>query len=174
MKKEYFEIGQIVNTIGIKGFVKVNPFTDNINRFDDLKSVLVVKNDQTEEYFIEEVRYYKHLVQLKFKGIDDIRDAEKLKGAYLKVHRKDAVKLPEGSYFIADLIGIDVYTTENEHLGTLEDIFSTKSNDVYVVKNDLGKQILIPAIKTVVKEINLENRKIIINVIEGLIWNLMY
>ncbi|MCL2859254.1 MAG: ribosome maturation factor RimM [Oscillospiraceae bacterium] len=167
--QEYFEIGQIVNTIGIKGFVKVVPFTDNVKRFDDLKSVLIVRNEKTEEYLIEEVKYYKHLVQIKFKGIDDINEAEKFKGAYLKIHRKDAVKLPLDSYFIADLIGLEVYTNQNEYFGKVEDIFSTKSNDVYVIKNELGKQILIPAIKTVIKEISIEKKRIIINVIEGLI-----
>ena len=167
--QKYFEIGQIVNTTGIKGFVKVVPFTDDIKRFDDLKSVLVVKNKKTEEYLIEEVRYHKHLVQIKFKGIDDINEAEKLKSAFLKIHRKDAVKLPSNSYFIADLIGLDVYTSEDEYLGKIEDIFSTKSNDVYVVKNELGKQILIPAIKTVVKEINLEKERITVELIKGLL-----
>ena len=105
MKQEYFEVGQIVNTFGIKGFVKVKPFTDDMERFEELKSVLVIKNKELIEMQIEEVKYQQTVVLLKLKGVDNMNDAEKLKGCYLKIHRKDARKLPEGTYFIADLIG---------------------------------------------------------------------
>ena len=88
--QEYFEIGQIVNTFGIKGEVKVNPFTDDVEQFERLKSILVVKNKQLVEMEIENVRYQKHLVILKLKNIEDMNTAEKLKGCYIKIHRKDA------------------------------------------------------------------------------------
>ena len=83
MKQEYFEVGQIVNTFGIKGFVKVKPFTDDMERFEELKSVLVVKNKEQIEMQIEQVKYQQTVVLLKFKGIEDINMAEKLKGSYL-------------------------------------------------------------------------------------------
>lgn len=104
--QEYLEVGQIVNTFGVKGFVKVNPFTDDIRRFEKLKKVYICKNKQMHEVEIEEVKYHKNMVLLKFKGIDDMTIAEKQKGTYLKIHRKDAISLPKDTYFIADLIGL--------------------------------------------------------------------
>ena len=115
------------------------------------------------------------MVMLKFKGIDDINQAEALRNLYIKINRKDAVKLPKDSYFIVDLLGLEVYTVQDQLLGTVYDIFPTGSNDVYVVKDELGKQILIPALKTVIKNIDIENKKIIVELPEGLIWwNLIY
>ena len=167
--QKYFEVGQIVNTFGVKGSVKVKPFTDDPERFEELKNVYVCKKDKLEEVEIVEVKYHKDMVLLKLKGIEDMTEAEKLKGLYLKIDRKDAKKLPEGTYFIADLLGLDVYSDENEHLGKLEDIFNSGANDVYVVKNELGKQLLLPGIPDVIKEIDLEKEKIIVHLIKGLI-----
>lgn len=164
------EIGQIVNTFGLNGFVKVVPFTDDITRFELLESVYLVDKKHYKKYDIEEVKYHKNMVLLKFKNIDDINAAENLRNLYLEIDRKDAVKLPENTYFIVDLIGLDVINIETkEVLGKIDDVFSTKSNDVYVVKDELGKQILIPAIKSVVKNVDLENGKIEIQLMEGLI-----
>ena len=163
------EIGQIVNTFGIKGFVKVNPFVDDISRFDDLEKVFVKKSNEIKEYKVEEVKYHKNMVLIKFKGIDKIEDAETLRNSYLEVDRENAIELEEGEYFIADLLGVDVITEENKHLGKLEDIFNTGSNDIYVVKSEDGKQLLLPAISEVIKEISLEEKKIIVHLIEGLI-----
>lgn len=168
--QEYFEVGQIVNTFGIKGFLKVKPFTDEITRFEELKSVYIVLKNKMQEMQIEDVNYQKEMVLLKLKGIDDLTNAEKYKGCYLKIARKDAKKLPKDTYFIADLIGLEVYSDENnEYLGKVEDIFRTGANDVYVVKNELGKQILLPGIKEVLKEIDLEKGKIIVHLMKGLI-----
>lgn len=169
MKQLYFEIGQIVNTFGIKGFVKVNPFTDDLERFEELKSVFVVKNKELIEMQIEEVKYHKHLVLIKFKGIEDINMAEKYKGCYIKIKREDARKLPEGTYFIADLIGIKVYDEDGNLLGKVNDIYNNKVHDIYVVKDDFGKQILLPSTKEVIKQIDIDNDKIVVHLIEGLI-----
>lgn len=167
--QEFLEIGQIVNTFGIKGFVKVNPFTDNINRFDDLKKVYIKNKSQKYELEIEEVKYHKNMVLIKFKGIDKVEDAENLRNSYILVNRKDEKPLNKGTYYIVDLLGLDVYTDKDELLGKLEDIYNTGSNDIYVVKNELGKQILLPAIKDVIKEINIEDKKIIVHIIDGLL-----
>jgi len=167
--QKYFEVGQIVNTFGIKGFLKVKPFTDEITRFEELNKVYICNKNEMQEVEIEEVSYQKNMVLLKIKGIDDLTNAEKYKGLYLKIDRKNAKKLPKDTYFIADLLGLDVYTDEGEHLGKVDDIFSTGSNDVYVVKNDLGKQILLPSMPEVLKEIDLENEKITVHLIDGLI-----
>ncbi len=167
--QEYFEVGQIVNTFGIKGLVKVKPFTDEKSRFEELKSVYISqKGKSLYKVEIENVSYQKEMVLLKLKGIDSLTDAEKYKGAYLKIERKDAKKLPKDTYFIADLIGLEVYTDDGELLGKLDDIFKTNANDVYVVKNEIGKQILLPAIKEVLKQIDLENEKITVHLTSGL------
>ena len=167
--QEFLEIGQIVNTFGIKGIVKVKPFTDDIRRFDNLKKVYVESNKTKKEYQIEEVKYHKDMVLIKFKGIDNPEDAESLRNYYLKVKREDEAELEEGTYYIVDLLGLDVYSDEGELLGKLDDIFNTGSNDIYVVKDELGKQILLPAIPDVIKEINLKEKKIVIHIIKGLI-----
>ncbi len=169
MKQEYFEIGQIVNHFGIKGMVKVNPFTDDISKFENLKSVLVEKNGKLVDIQIEEVKYSKNQVLLKLKGIDTVEEAEKYRGCYIKIARKDTKKLPKDTYFIADLIGLTVYTDENILLGKVEDIYNSGANDIYVIKSDDGKQILLPAIKEVIKQIDLEQEKIMVHLIKGLI-----
>lgn len=135
----YFEVGQIVNTFGIKGFLKVKPFTDEASRFEELKKVYIVKKNEMQEVEIEEVSYQKDMVLLKLKGIDNLTEAEKYKGLYLKIDRKNAKKLPKGTYFIADLLGLEVYTEEGELLGKVDDIFNAGANDVYVVKDELRK-----------------------------------
>ena len=163
------EIGQIVNTFGIKGMVKVKPFTDDIRRFDELKTVYVEKNSTKTEYEIEEVKYHKDMVLIKFKGIDKVEQAEILRNSYLTVSRDSVEKLEEGRYYIVDLLGLEVYTDEQVLLGTLEDIFNTGSNDIYVVKDKQGKQILLPAIQDVIKQIDIENKKIIVHLLPGLI-----
>ena len=166
---KYLEIGQIVNTFGIKGMVKVKPFTDNIERFDELEKVYIENKKGKKEYEIEEVKYHKNMVLIKFKGIENPEEANFLRESYLLVDRANEKPLEEGTYYIVDMIGLDVYTDENELLGKLEDIFNTGSNDIYVVKNELGKQILLPAIDDVLKEIDMENRKVIVHLIPGLI-----
>ena len=169
MKQEYFEIGQIVNTFGIKGFVKVNPFTDDLERFNELKSIFVVKNKELIDMEIEEVKFHKHLVLIKFKGIEDINMAEKYKGCYLKIKREDARKLPKDTYFIADLIGIKVYDEDGNLLGKVDDIYNNKVHDIYVVKGALGKQRLLPSTKKVIKQIDVDEDRIVVHLIEGLI-----
>lgn len=167
--QEYLEVGQIVNTFGVKGMLKVMPFTDDITRFEKLKTVYICKKNEMEEVEIEEVKYQKNLVLLKIKGIDNMNEAELKKGSYLKIHRKDAIKLPKDTYFIADIIGLDVYTDEGILLGKVDDIYNTGSNDIYVVKDELGKQILLPNTKEVLKEINLEQGRVIVHLLKGLI-----
>ena len=157
-----FEIGQIVNTFGIKGEVKVTPFTDDINRFDDLKEVYLKSKKEEKLYQVEGARYHKNMVLLKLKGIENLRNS------YLEIDREDAIPLEEGTYFIADLIGLDVYTDEGVLLGKVDDIYNTGSNDIYVVKNELGKQVLLPGIKDVIKEVKLDD-KIIVHLLPGLI-----
>lgn len=162
---KYIEIGKIVNTYGIKGQLKIVPYTDNIKRFEKLKKIYI----NEKEYLIENVKYIKNIVILKLQGINTIEQAEEYRNLYIYIDKKDAIKLPKDTYFIRDLIGIEVYTNDGEKLGRIDDIFKTGSNDVYVVRNSLGKQILLPAISSVIEKIDLENKKVIVNLIKGLI-----
>ena len=167
--QEFLEIGQIVNTFGIKGMVKIKPFTDDINRFDNMKSVYIEIRNKKEIYEIEEVKYHKDMVLIKFKGINKVEEAELLRNAYLKVNRNDEPELEEGTYYIVDLLGLDVYSDEGILLGKVDDIFNNGSTDIYVVKDELGKQVLLPGISDVIKEVNLEEGKIVVHILKGLI-----
>lgn len=167
--EKYFEIGQIVNTNGLKGIVKVKPFTDDIKEFETFKSIYIQKKDALVEFKIESVRYAKNMVFLKLEGIDTIEEAEDLRNFYLKVNRDALPKLQENSYYIVDLLECEVVTEEGEFLGKMDDVFNTGSNDIYVIKNEEGKQILLPAIKEVIKNVDIPNRKITVKLMEGLI-----
>lgn len=166
---EYIEIGQIVNTNGLKGVVKVNPFTDDISKFESLKYIYIQLKNELKKVKIEQVRYNKNQVLLKLEGIDSIEEAEKYRNFYLKTEKESQEELGEDTYYIVDLIGLDVYSDKDEYLGKIDDVFPTGSNDVYVIKDNLGKQILIPAIADVVKKVDLKNKKMIINLIPGLL-----
>lgn len=166
---EYFEVGQIVNTFGIKGQVKVVPFTDDVERFEEINEVYIEKKNELQLFQIEQVNYHKNMVIIKFKGINTIEEAEKYRNCYLKIDRKHAKKLPKDTYFIADLLGLPVYTDEGKLLGKVDDIYNSGSSDIYVVKDEMGKQVLLPSIPEVLKEIDLENEKITVHIIEGLL-----
>ena len=168
MKKDYLELGQIVNTKGLKGEVKLNSFAEDDSVFETLDKVYLKTKTEIVEKQIEKVGYAKNQVILKFKDCNSIDEAETLREMYLLVKRSDLEELPEGVYYIADLLGLDVYTDEGEFLGKVDDIYSTGANDIYVVKDDLGKQKLLPGIKEVIQETNLEEGKIIVHLIEGL------
>lgn len=152
-----FEIGKIVNTFGIKGEIKIYPYVDYIM---DLKFFYVDDNKME----IEKCRTQKNLVIVKIKGIDDINVVEKLKGKIASVFEEDLPSLPEGTYYIKDLIGLDVITDDGRELGKLDDVIQTGANDVYNVNG-----ILLPVIDEVVKKIDLENHKIVVHLIDGLI-----
>lgn len=164
---EYFEIGQISNTHGLKGELKVRPYTENAKRFEKIKKVLIKKQDNFEEYEIQSVRYQKDIVLLKLKGIDDIETAEKLKTQSLIIPREDAKNLEKNEFFIADLIGCSVYEND-EKIGELADVFTAGAADVYVIKRVGKKELLLPAIGSIIKNIDVENKKIDVDVPRGL------
>ena len=113
---KYLEVGQIVNTFGIKGMVKVKPFTDDINRFDKLETIYVKNKQGQKEVKIEEVKYHKQMVMLKLEGINNPDEAENLRGSYLLIDREKEEPLEEGTYYIVDLLGLEVFTDEGERL----------------------------------------------------------
>ena len=166
--ENYLELGQIVNVKGLKGEVKVNSFSENSSRFESLSKVFLKIKGEIKQFEIERVGYSKNQVIIKFVGINTIEEAEKLRNSYILIDRDSLEKLPEGVYYIADLIGLDVFTDNGDYLGKVDDIYNTGSNDIYVVKNDLGQSKLLPGIEEVIKNIDLKSGKIIVNLIEGL------
>ena len=166
--EDMLQVGVITQTHGIRGEVKVFPTTDDAARFKKLKKVTLDNGKERRELEIASVKFFKNLVILKFKGIDNINDVEKYKKAPLHVTREDAVPLGENEYFIADLIGLKVISDEGEALGILDDVLQTGANDVYVVKCDNGEEILVPAIKDCVKNVDIEGKEITLHLLPGL------
>ncbi len=168
---DYFIIGKIVNTQGIRGDVRIMPQTDDLTRFEKLKTVEIFReNDKNSSRIltIGKVWYHKQFVVIKFKEIETMNDAEKIKDHLIKIDRKDAVPLEEDEFFITDLIGIKVITDEKEELGTIKDVITTGANDVYIIKTK-GKDILIPAIKQCVLDVDMDERVMTIHLMKGLV-----
>lgn len=166
---DYLRVGVITTTHGLKGEVKVYPTTDDPDRFNELKQVIL---DTGKEYIplnIESVKFFKKYVILKFKGYDDINHIEKYRGKDLLVTRDQAVKLAKDEYFIYDLIGSEVITDNGARLGTLSEILTTAANDVYIVKTADRKEILIPAINECILDVDTVNRRIKVHLLDGLI-----
>lgn len=166
--RDKLQVGVITSTHGIRGEVKVFPTTDDAQRFLDLKTVYLDTGKEELEIEIEKVKFFKNLVILKFKNYDNINDIEKYKKCPILVTREDAVELEENEYFIADLIGLDAVSDEGENLGKISDVLQTGANDVYVIKNKGVKDILVPAIEQCVREVNLEENRIVIHLLPGL------
>jgi 16S rRNA processing protein RimM len=164
---DYFEIGHIDNTHALKGELKVRNYSDNPKRFEELKSILILINDSYKEYEIENVRYQKDIVLLKLKAVDTIEEAEKLKGHSIFINRKDAKSLNPGEHYIADLLGSEVYEGDT-YLGVLDNIFTAGGADVYVVKQKGKDDLLLPALNSVILEINVEEKKIKVAIPNGL------
>ena len=155
--QDMIRVGKISTTHGNKGAIKVQPYTDSPERFEELQEVYVVEGARKERLTITSVKYQKSNLILEVKEIPDMNSAITYRGKYLFIPREKAKKLPEGRYFIFDLIGLDVYEGQ-EHLGKIREVLQTGSNDVYVVqaRQPGRKDILIPALKQVVKKIDLE------------------
>lgn len=162
--QDKFEVGKIVNTFGIKGEVKVNLYTEDISNFKNNSKVYV--NDK--EMQVENSRLQKNVLILKLKGIENMTEAEELRGSIITIDRSKK-ELPKGTYYIADLVGLDVYTDEGILLGKVTDIYNTGANDIYTVKTQDGKEVLLPAIKDVIKQVDIQNEKIIVHILKGLI-----
>lgn len=154
--KNFMSVGQIGKTHGLKGEVKVFPLTDTLERFKKLKSVYI----DGEIRKVEGCKLQSDKVILKIEGIDSIEQAELYRNKYLMVSREDAVKLPEGSYYVADLIDCSVYEEGGEELGKVYDVLHTPGNDVYWVKGN--KEVLIPVLKHIIVSIDINKREIVI------------
>lgn len=169
MGEDLLQIGVITSTHGIKGEVKVFPTTDDNNRFKKLKECFIEYKNEMIPVKAKGCKFFKNMVILHFDGIDDINDVEKYKQCKLFVDREHAVPLEENEYFMTDLIDMSVVTEDGTVLGTLKEIIPTGANDVYVVVDEAGKELLIPAIKECILSVDMEQRKILVHLMKGLV-----
>ena len=167
--EQFLRVGVISSTHGIRGEVKVYPTTDDPERFLDLDEVILDTGREHKILEIEGVKFFKNQVILKFKGYDNINDIEKYLKKDLLVDREHAVELGENENFIADLIDMEVVTDEGKVLGTLTDVIETGANDVYAVKTPEGKEILLPAIRDCILDVNVDEKRMTVHVMEGLL-----
>lgn len=167
--EDLLQVGVITTTHGVRGEVKVFPTTDDPARFKKLKNVILDTGKEKLELEIAGVKFFKNMVILKFKGIDDINDVEKYRKKSLYVTRENAVKLEKDEYFIADLIGMKVSTDEGEELGTLSDVMQTGANDVYVISMTDGEEVLIPAIRDCIRDVDVEQGQMCVHLLPGLL-----
>lgn len=166
--EDLLQVGAVTQTHGIHGEVKVFPTTDDAKRFNKLKEVILDTGKEKLTLEIEGVKFFKQFVILKFKGYDNINDIERYKGKNLYVTRENAVKLKKDEYFIADLIDLEVFDEEDNPLGILTDVIETGANDVYVVRLADGGEVLLPAIKQCILDVDMENRRMKVHVMDGL------
>ncbi|MBC7766083.1 MAG: 16S rRNA processing protein RimM [Hyphomonadaceae bacterium] len=163
---EQMTIGKIYNTHGIQGEVKVTPYTDDMSRFEDLTSVYV---EGFGEMKINKIKFANTHLIIKFEGIDSCEQGDKLREKLVKIDRALAVQLPDDRYFIIDLIGISVTLEDGSVLGKIDDVLQTGGTDVYIVKRAGKPDVLIPAIKQVVKSVDIEQKIMVITPMEGLL-----
>ena len=167
--EQRFQVGVITSTHGVRGEVKVFPTTDDASRFKKLKQVILDTGKEDIELEITSVKFFKNMVILKFKGIDDMDTANKYRQKSLYVTRENAVKLAKNEYFIADLIGMKAVDEEKGLEGTVEDVIQTGANDVYDITLTDGRNLLLPAIKDCVLNVDMDKQVISIHILEGLL-----
>lgn len=165
----YFQIGIITSTHGVRGEVKVFPTTDDVRRFKRLKEVIADTGKEQITMEMEGVKFFKQFVILKFKGIDSIDAAEKYRKSRLLVARENAVRLGRDEYFVADLMGLRVLNEDGSELGVLKEVMETGANDVYVIALNDGRELLLPAIRQCVLEVDVEAGFVRIHILEGLL-----
>ena len=165
--EELLQVGVITTTHGVRGEVKVFPTTDDPARFKKLKNVILDTGKTRKELEITGVKFFKNMVILKFKGFDNMNDVENFRQAKLLVTRENAVELGEDEYFIADLIGLAVFSDEGEALGVITDVLQTGANDVYVISKEGQADLLVPAIHDCIKEVDIARQKMTIHLLRS-------
>ncbi len=165
MSQKYLEAGKIVNTHGLRGEVKITPWTDYPEVFEELDKLYL---DDGTSFKVKGVKYHKSSVIVKLSGVDDVNAAERLKNKTVYVPREDMDSLPDDTYFVVDLIGLEVFEEEN-FIGKITEVINTGSNDVYVVKKEGEKDILIPALKEVILDVNINEGFMKVKIPEGLL-----
>lgn len=167
--EEVLQVGIITSTHGVRGEAKVFPTTDDVKRFKKLKEVIMDNGRERLTLEIEGVKFFRQMAILKFRGIDTLEDMARYRQAGLYVRRENAVKLDRDEYFIADLIGMAVVDEEEQQLGRIEDVMQTGANDVYVIRMADGRELLLPAIKQCILEVDMQMQRMKVHVLEGLV-----
>ena len=167
--EDFLRVGVISSTHGVRGEVKVFPTTDDVTRFRQLKKVYLDTGREMLPLEIQNVKFFKQFAILKFKGIDNINDIEKYRGKSLMIDRVDAVDLDEDEYFIADMIGMKVCTEDGSEFGTLKDVMETGANDVYIIDSLEHGEVLIPAIRECILDVDMDEERMTIHLMEGLV-----
>ena len=163
------EVGKIINTHGLKGEVKIVTWTDSPDVFEDLEYVIIKSKKGDITLTIKGVKYQKNNIIVKFRELERIEDAEPLKNSVLYAPREMLGELPDGVYYIADLIGLEVFDDEGQKIGIIADVFSTGANDVYDIKREGQKNLLLPVIDDVVLDVDIEGGKVTVHIMEGLL-----
>lgn len=159
---DYLSIGFVLKPQGIKGEIKVDPLTDDIMRFDNLDKVYIKSGQEYKPLHIKGTRYNNGFVFISLEGYETIESVEPLRNQYLWIPRSMSVKLPEDTFFIADIIGCEVITAQGKMIGKVTDVVKTGSNDVYEVSGEKTK-VLIPALKKVVMDVDLTTKKLTVD-----------
>ena len=167
--EDMLQVGVITSTHGVRGEVKVFPTTDDPARFKKSQKIILDTGREKLSLEIQNVKFFKQFVILKFKGIDNINDIEKYKKCPLLVKREDAVPLDEDEYFIADMVGLQVMTEDEEAFGKLTDVIRTGANDVYVIDSEKYGEVLLPAIKECILEVDIRAGRMKVHLMDGLI-----
>ncbi len=168
MENNLLEVGKIVNTHGLRGDVKVVPWMDYPEEFEELSTVWLKTRRELKKLTLSSVKYQKNNLIVKFKEISDINEAEQYKNCVLLAEREELGELPEGVHYIVDLIGLTVVDESGAEIGKIADVFNTGANDIYDVKREGKKNLLLPVIDDVVKNIDIEGGKVTVHIMEGL------
>lgn len=166
--RERIRVAKVINTHGVHGEVKAIPLSDFPERYNSLKRVFV-EGDKIQECIVQSARWNKNILLLKFEGIDNAVDAALLKNKYLVIDRQEAVLLPEDKYYIFEIIGMEVVDTGGKKIGIIKDLLQNPANDVYVIRDEEDREILLPALKTIVKQVDLDRNTMIVELPPGLV-----
>ena len=168
-RDDMFRVGIYVNTHGVRGEIKLLPTTDDVNRCHRDLPLVLDTGQEPVPVTVSTVKYFKNMVILGFKEFTDINAIERYKGCDVLVSRENAIPLEEGEYYVSDLIGCEVVEEDGKLLGTLIDVMTTGANDVYIVKTKAGKEVLLPVIPDCIKNVDIENKKITVFLMPGLL-----
>ena len=167
--EDLLKVGVITTTHGVRGEVKVFPTTDDAERFLDLEYVLLDTGRELRRLTIQNVKFFKNLAILKFQEIDNINDIEMYNGRDLWIPREEGQDLGEDEYYIADLLGMEIYLEDGTRFGTLKDVMETGANDVYVVTCMDGSEVLLPAIHECILDVDPEENRMTVHLMKGLL-----
>jgi len=164
---DYIEVGKIVNTHGVRGEVKLNPSVDYVAELTEVDTFYIKTKTEYVKMHAERVRIHKNCAIIKLSGVDTMSEAESYRGKVIYIEKD--MDLPDGEYYIEDLIGLSVLDEKEGNIGTLTDVFSTGAHDVYEVTTTTGQKVLIPAVSQFIKEIDMANKQILVCLIEGML-----